>query len=122
MPRRVLAIAAVAVVLVCFGATGAQASTPVSGNGTSQITITPVGSRTADGNTFIAFTFLETIAGLYSGTRVGDGSFVLHPDGTVNVSDSGVFTGTHGRKSGHSDHEGRGCWDVRGHHGASPGR
>ena len=100
MSKRVVAIAAAVFALVCFGATGAQASTPVSGSGTSHVTVTPVSSRTADGNTFVSFTFVETITGLYSGTRVGDGSFVIHPDGTVTVRDSGVFTGTIAGRTG----------------------
>jgi hypothetical protein len=94
MRTRMLTIALVTVALICFGGSAAHASTPVSGSGTFHFTLAPVGSRTADGNTFIAFTFHETITGLYSGKRVGTGSLTVHPDGTVTASDSGVFTGT----------------------------
>jgi hypothetical protein len=94
MRRRIIAIVAAAIAFSCFGGTVAQASTPVSGSGTFLITLTPTSSRTADGNTFIDFTFHETIRGLYSGTRVGQGTFVLHADGTATARDSGVFTGS----------------------------
>jgi hypothetical protein len=93
MSKRIFAIVTAAIALFCSGAV-AQASTPVSGGGTFQITLTPVASRTVDGDTFIAFTFRETITGLYSGTRVGQGSLVVHPDGTLTAHDSGVFAGT----------------------------
>jgi hypothetical protein len=94
MPKRIVAIVAATVAVFCLGGIGAAASTPVPGSGHFRITLTPVGSRTADGNTFIAFTFEETIDGLYSGRRVGAGSLVIHPDGTVTARDSGVFTGS----------------------------
>jgi len=94
MSRRILTTAAAAIALLCLGGTTAMASTPVSGAGTFQLTLAPVSTRSVDGNTFINFTFHETISGSWSGTRVGHGDLVIHPDGTVNVSDSGVFTGT----------------------------
>jgi hypothetical protein len=100
MNRKLVAIVAAALAVFCLEGLVAEAATPVSGSGTFVITLTPVGTRTADGNTFIDFTFDETIRGLYSGRRVGQGSLVVHPDGTVTARDSGVFTGTVAGRSG----------------------
>ncbi len=94
MSSRTLTAVGAAIALLCFGGTTAFASTPVSGTGTFQINLTPTSSRSADGNTFIGFTFHETISGIYSGTRVGQGELVVHPDGTINATDSGLFSGT----------------------------
>jgi hypothetical protein len=94
MLNRILTSLVAAISLCCLSGTVAQASTPISGGGTFQFNLTPVSSRAADGNTFITYTFHETISGIISGTRDGQGSLVIHPDGTVNVSDSGVFSGT----------------------------
>jgi hypothetical protein len=62
--------------------------------GTDEITFSPVSTRTADGNTFIDFTYVESWQGTIVGTRVGSGSLVIHPDGSLNAKASGVFTGT----------------------------
>jgi hypothetical protein len=94
MLKRIVTSVVAALALLCFGGTTAMASPPVSGTGAFNLNFTPVSVRSADGNTFIGFTFHETISGIYSGTRVGQGDLVVHPDGTLNVTDSGVFTGT----------------------------
>ena len=94
MLKRLLTGLVASISLCLFTGTVAQASTPVTGSGTFLFNLTPASSRTADGDTFITYTFHETISGIVSGTRVGQGSLVIHPDGTVNVSDSGVFSGT----------------------------
>jgi hypothetical protein len=94
MLKRLLTSVVFAISLFALTGTGALASTPVSGGGTFLFNLTPVSSRSADGNTFITYSFHETISGIVSGTRVGQGSLVIHPDGTLNVSDSGVFSGT----------------------------
>jgi hypothetical protein len=78
----------------------AYASTPTPLSGTFSATIAPVGSRSADGNTFISFTFGETFTGSISGTRVGAGTLVVHPDGTLNVRDAGLLTGSIAGASG----------------------
>lgn len=70
------------------------ASTPSRLSGTFNATIAPVASRSADGNTFISFTFTEIFTGTISGTRVGAGTLVVHPDGTFNARDAGLLTGT----------------------------
>ena len=81
-------------------APNAYASTPSPLNGTFSATIAPVASRSADGNTFISFTFNEIFTGTISGTRVGEGTLVVHPDGTFNARDAGLFTGTIGGAPG----------------------
>ena len=94
MLMRTLTSLLAAIALLCLGGTTAVASPPVSGTGTFNFNFTPISSRSADGNTFFSFIFHETISGIYSGTRVGQAELVVHPDGTVNATDSGVFSGT----------------------------
>jgi hypothetical protein len=73
---------------------GGQPGTPLPIAGTFTLTFEPVGVRQADGNTFIDFTFHEKLSGSVSGTRVGTGTLVIHPDGSLNVKDAGFLTGT----------------------------
>ena len=94
--KRFIAIVVTSVACLGFGGVAVQASAPVSGSGTFQITFVPASVETADGNTFITFNFVETTTGFLAGTRVGQGSLVIHPDGPVNARDSGIFTGTLG--------------------------
>lgn len=94
MRKKAMSVLGAAVAFFCIGGATAQASTPTVGSGTFTVNLAPVSSRTADGNTFIDFTFSETISGLYSGTRIGQGSLVIHSDSTVVAHVSGVFTGT----------------------------
>jgi hypothetical protein len=56
--------------------------------------------RTADGNTFIDYTFTESFLGIVDGTRVGSGELVIHADGSFNTINSGTFTGTIAGRSG----------------------
>ncbi len=81
-------------------APNAYASTPSPLSGTFSATIAPVASRSADGNTFISFTFNEIFTGTISGTRVGTGRLVIHADGTINARDSGLFSGSVAGASG----------------------
>jgi uncharacterized membrane protein len=67
---------------------------PVPVSGTFILTFEPVSVRQADGNTITDFTFREQISGSIAGVRVGTGTLVVHPDGTVTADDAGVFTGT----------------------------
>jgi uncharacterized membrane protein len=62
--------------------------------GTFILTFEPVSVWQADGNTVTDFTFHEQISGSIAGMRVGTGTLVVHPDGTVTADDAGVFTGT----------------------------
>jgi uncharacterized membrane protein len=68
--------------------------TPVPVTGTFNLTIEPVSVRQADGNTVTDFTFHEQLSGSIAGTRVGTGTLVVHPDGTLTVEDTARFTGT----------------------------
>lgn len=102
---RLGAIVAAVVALFCFGNAVAEASTSISGggipaSGTDAITLSPVSTRAADGNTFIDFTYVESWQGTFDGTRVGSGSLVIHPDGSVNAQGSGIFTGMIAGRSG----------------------
>lgn len=89
-----IAILAASIACLCLGGVSAAAAGPASGSGTFQVTFVPTGVKTADGNTFLTFTFIETSTGFLAGTRVGDGSLVIHPDGTLTAQTSGLFTGT----------------------------
>ncbi len=77
-----------------------QPGTPLPIAGTFTLTFEPVDVRQADGNTFIDFSFHEQLLGSVSATRVGTGTIVIHPDGTLNVKDTGFLTGTMGGISG----------------------
>lgn len=94
MLRRSIATVALATAFLFAGGAGVQASIPTSGSGTFLLVATFGAPTTAGGNTFIPFTFKETITGIFTGVRIGTGTFVLHPDGTLDAHDSGVFTGT----------------------------
>jgi len=72
----------------------------VPASGSSANVLTPVSIRVADDNTFIDYTYVERWQGTIDGTRVGSGSLVIHPDGSVNAQASGVFTGTIAGRSG----------------------
>ncbi len=43
--------------------------------------------------TFTA-SFTVLLSGFFTGTRIAQGSEVIHPDGTFNAHDTGIFTGT----------------------------
>ena len=98
---RLGAVVAAVVALFWFGTAVAEASTPIiPAAGTDEITLSPVSARTADGNTFVDFTYVESWQGTLNGTRVGSGTFVLHPDGSFNTQISGIFRGTIAGRSG----------------------
>lgn len=79
----------------------AAASTPTSVSGAFLFTFTSeTVTHLADGNTFIKFNFTEVTNGSVAGTRIGTGSLVIHPDGTLCARDSGVFNGSVGAASG----------------------
>ena len=94
MIRRVFLALGILAVLAGSSAGVAYASTPTQVSGGFYNVISPTGSRSADGNQFISFTFHETVTGSFSGTRSGSGTLIIHPDGTINVFDPGTFTGT----------------------------
>lgn len=78
----------------------AYADEPIEGGGTFTISFTPVPERTADGNTFIDYTFTESDLGIFDGTRIGSGELVIHADGSFNTINSGIFSGTIAGRSG----------------------
>jgi hypothetical protein len=86
--------------LAVMSASGAYAAAPTPASGSFAATISPVGTRSADGNTIISFTFVETFQGTLTGTRVGSGRLLIHPDGTINARVNGLFTGSIGGASG----------------------
>jgi len=73
---------------------GGEPGKPFSVAGTFSLAIKPIAVRQADGNSIIDFNFDEHLSGDASGTRTGTGTLVIHPDGTLNVKDTGPFTGT----------------------------
>ena len=75
-------------------AMSALAAPPLQVGGTFNFAMSPLAERSADGNTFVSFSFVESIHGALEGTRTGTGELVVHPDGTINAKDSGVFIGT----------------------------
>ena len=100
--RRLLSRASLAFVpvlwLVLAPTVYAEETVPASGTETT--TLSPVSTRTADGNTFVSFTLVENWQGTFSGTRVGSGSVVIHADGSIDAQSSGIITGTIAGRSG----------------------
>src|SRR6266699_4162732 len=100
--RRLLSRASLAFVpvlwLVLAPTVYAEETVPASG--TEATTLSPVSTRAADGNTFIGFTLAESWQSTFAGTRVGLGSVVIHPDGSIDAQSSGIFTGTIAGRSG----------------------
>ena len=85
-----------------------SAAEPAQANGTFTFSFSSVSIRTADGNTFVDYTFTETTLGIFDGTRVGSGSAVIHSDGSFNTINSGTFTGTIAGRSGTAEMSFRG--------------
>ena len=95
----IVLLAFVPVLAVALAPTAIAAeATPASGSFIANLS--PVGSRSADGNTIVTFTFVETFQGTITGVRVGTGRLVIHPDGTITVRDSALFTGSIAGASG----------------------
>src|SRR6266478_8199942 len=57
----------------------------VPASGTETTTLSPVSTRTADGNTFIGFTLAESWQGTFAGTLVGSGSVGMHRGGSIDA-------------------------------------
>jgi len=95
--KRILISLGIAVASISAPAMGtAYAAAPIASSGTNILTFAFTGSRSADssGNMMLQFSFVENSTGTLLGTRVGTGTLVLHPNGTINIESSGVFTGT----------------------------
>lgn len=110
MTGRIGTIAAALVASTCLAGAplAAYADEPVEGSGTFTILFSPIPERTADGNTFIDYTFTETSLGIVDGTRVGSGELVIHADGSFNTANTGIFTGTIAGRSGTAEMDYRG--------------
>ena len=89
-------------------APAAYADEPIQGGGTFTISFSPVLERTADGNTFLDYTFTDNSLGIVDGTRVGSGELVIHADGSFNTMNTGTFTGTIAGRSGTAEIDFRG--------------
>jgi len=100
--RRWLRMATLSIVSVLWVAVAPTVYADERGaaSGTFTISFSPISGRTADGNTFIDYTFSEHMVGAFDGTRVGAGSLVIHPDGSLNTENSGIFTGSIAGASG----------------------
>lgn len=98
--RKVALVLGVSTSLALLG-TSAYAATPSPISGSWTLTLTPQSVTSSGGNSFIVFTFAETISGSFSGTRTGEGRFTIHPDGTVNAHEEGTtFAGTYAGRTG----------------------
>jgi Protein of unknown function (DUF3224) len=93
-------VAPLALVASLAVAPAALADGPDQVSGAFTIAITPVSVRTADGNTFLDYTFTEVMSGGVVGTRTGSGVAVFHPDGSINTENSGLFVGSVEGRSG----------------------
>ena len=72
----------------------ANATTPTTVTGTFTASFTVLSITSSDGNTIITVSEIATLSGFFSGTRVAQGSEIIHPDGTFNAHDTGIFTGS----------------------------
>src|SRR5205809_3023136 len=72
----------------------AHATPPTTATGTFTASFTVLLVTTAGGNTIIAVNETVTLTGSFAGTRIAQGSEIIHPDGSFIASDTGTFTGT----------------------------
>ncbi len=72
----------------------AHATPPTTATGTFTASFTVLSVTTAGGNTIIAVNETATLTGSFAGTRIAQGSEIIHPDGSFIASDTGTFTGT----------------------------
>ncbi len=90
MKAALLAILALPLLSISF----AHATTPTTVTGTFTASFTVLSITSSDGNTILTVTEIATLSGFLTGTRTAQGSEVIHPDGTFNAHDTGIFTGT----------------------------
>ena len=72
----------------------ANATTPTTVTGTFTASFTVLSITSSDGNTIITVSEIATLSGFLTGTRIAQGSEIIHPDGTFNAHDTGIFTGS----------------------------
>ena len=86
-------------VLVLPAAAGAVP--PLTGGGTFTVSsAVTTSTRQADGNTFLTLRVTTLYSGALQGTGVDEETVIVHPDGTLNGSTFGTFTGTIGGTAG----------------------
>ncbi len=96
MKTRILAL--LALPLLFLPLASATTPTTVSGSFTASFTVLTV--TVSGGNTIITVTETATLSGFFTGTRIAQGSEIIHPDGTFNAHDTGIFAGTINGMSG----------------------
>jgi len=72
----------------------AHATPPTTATGTFTASFTVLTGTTAGGNTIITVNETATLTGSLVGTRIAQGSEIIHPDGSFVAMDTGTFTGT----------------------------
>ena len=90
MKIRILALLALPLLFVPL----ASVTTPTTAIGTFTASFTVLTMSLSGGNTIITVTETATLSGFFTGTRIAQGSEIIHPDGTLNAHDTGIFTGT----------------------------
>lgn len=100
--KRIVRITTLPLALLLWLAVGqvVYAEEPSQANGTYTVSFSPISVRTNGGSTFIEYTFSEHMLGAFDGTRTGSGSLVIHPDGSLDTENSGIFVGTFAGSSG----------------------
>jgi len=72
----------------------AHATPPTTATGTFTASFTVLTVTTAGENTIITVNETATLTGSFVGTRIAQGSEIIHPDGSFVAMDTGTFTGT----------------------------
>ncbi len=78
----------------------ANATTPTTVSGSFAASFTVLSITRSGGNTIITVMETATLSGFFTGTRIAQGSEIIHADGTFNAHDTGTFTGTANGQSG----------------------
>src|SRR2546422_3911081 len=92
--KKMKTILLLAFALLTFLTPFAHASPPRTATGTFTASFTVLSVAAAGGNTIITVNETATLAGSFVGTRIAQGSEIIHPDGSFIASDTGTFTGT----------------------------
>ena len=90
MKAALLALLALPLLSIPF----AHATTPTTVTGTFTASFTVLSVTSSDGNTIITVSEIATLSGFFTGTRIAQGSEIIHLDGTFNAHDTGIFTGS----------------------------
>ncbi len=96
MKTRTLALLALPLLFLPF----ANATTPTTVSGSFTASFNVLTITVSGGNTIITVAETASLSGFFTGTRIAQGSEIIHPDGTFNAHDTGIFTGTINGMSG----------------------